>query len=83
MGWREMVKAPREDEKGHPQKRLLGLVALPQDKSMSRQRSTHESMSIEAAPLSHIMKDREGASKGTTHSQGGWVSQVGEEEIGV
>jgi hypothetical protein len=29
------------------------------------------------------MKHRERASKGTTHSQGGWVSQVGEEEIGV
>jgi hypothetical protein len=78
-----MVKPPREGEKGHPQKGLLALVALPQDKSMSRQRSTHESMSIEAAPLSHIIKDRKGASKGTTHSQGGWGGQVGEEEIGV
>lgn len=76
-----MVKAPRGDEKEHPQKRLLALVTLRQDKSMSRQRSTRVSMSIEAAPLSHIIKDREGASKGTMHSQRSWGSQLGEEEI--
>ncbi|RPH76107.1 MAG: hypothetical protein EHM80_15300, partial [Nitrospiraceae bacterium] len=49
--------------------------------SLRHHHSTHEFLSIEAAPLSYIMKSR--VSNGVTHSQGGWSNQLVEEEIGA
>jgi hypothetical protein len=49
---------------------------------MSHQRSTHESMSIEAAPLSNIIGDGE-EGQGMTHSQGGWANRLVEETVGT
>jgi hypothetical protein len=48
--------------------------------ALSHQHSTHESMAIEAASLSHIIEQGERVSKGATHSQGGGGNQLVEEE---
>ena len=48
---------------------------------MSHQRSTRESMPIEAAPLSNIIGEGEGVSQGVIHSQGGRGNQLVEAEI--
>ena len=52
------IKAPHGHREGHTQKRLFGVGHIVQGMSMSDQRSTRESISIEAVPLSRIMWER-------------------------